>query len=153
MHKYCYIWSIVSKFYNLPIFRNIEFDIKNFTQLKMFQLNSNIYFQNGLKNYRNVVFLIKDLFTYEKNNLWYILYIKDNILDSILKDPSEFSRMVNLGEEWEVLTQVTKHPETCQGYIPTLWEISRWISANEGTYNSTCMNYRSYIYSALLHIA
>ena len=64
----------------------------------------------------------------------YILYIKDNILDSILKDPSEFSRMVNLEEEWEVLTQVTKHPETCQGYIPTLWEISRWISANEGMY-------------------
>ena len=60
--------------------------------------------------------------------------------------------MVNLEEEWEVLTQVTKHPESCQGYIPTLWEISRWISANEGTYISTCMNHRSYIYSGLLHI-
>ena len=31
-----------------------------------------------------------------------------------------------------VLQCILRSKENCEGYIPTLWEITRWISANEG---------------------
>ena len=39
--------------------------------------------------------------------------------------------MESKDEEW-VLQCVTKSKENCEGYVPTIWEITRWISANEG---------------------
>ena len=34
-------------------------------------------------------------------------------------------------EEW-VLQCVSKSQENCEGYLPTIWEVTRWISACEG---------------------
>ena len=39
---------------------------------------------------------------------------------------------MDLQNEWKLLTEIVNCPDTCEGYIPTLWEITRWISANEG---------------------
>ena len=39
---------------------------------------------------------------------------------------------MDLQNEWKLLTEIVNCPDTCEGYIPTLWEMTRWISANEG---------------------
>ena len=44
-------------------------------------------------------------------------------------------------EEW-VLQCVTKSKENCEGYVPTIWEITRWISANEGLLKTIIQFYR-----------
>ena len=49
--------------------------------------------------------------------------------------------MESKDEEW-VLQCVTKSKENCEGYIPTIWEITRWISANEGLICTTIQFYR-----------
>ena len=39
---------------------------------------------------------------------------------------------MDLQNEWKLLTEIVNDQDICEGYIPTLWEITRWISANEG---------------------